>query len=97
MAGHFAEHAEDVEDGFVDAVAGEGTEAGEVGLIFEFERPGKRAFEVHAILGGEIEFARENRGGVTGIHCAVAISEGRALAGGATFGIGFADDDGFGF
>src|SRR5262249_32754721 len=33
LAGHFAEHAEDVEHGLVDAVAGQGAEAGEVRLV----------------------------------------------------------------
>ena len=34
-------------------------EAGEVRLVLELERPGQRAFEVHAVPLGEVVLARE--------------------------------------
>src|SRR3954467_2993314 len=43
-AAHFAEHAENIQHGFFDAVAGQRSESGEVWLIFEFKSPGQRAF-----------------------------------------------------
>ena len=42
---------------------------------------------------GQVVFAREDGGGVAGVHRAVAVSQLRPLACGATFRVGFADDD----
>ena len=94
VAIHFRKHPEDVHDRLVDSVSRERAEAGEIRLVLELEGPGQRAFQIHAVFGGEIEFARKGGGGVAGIHGAVPIGEVRPLAGGASFRIGLADDDG---
>src|SRR5262249_46069560 len=56
-AGHFAEHTQDVHDGQVDAVSGKTAEAGEIGLIFEFEGPDEGAFEIDTVSVGQLELA----------------------------------------
>ena len=81
----------------IEAVAGEGAEAGEIRLVLEFESPGERAIEVHAVFFGEEVFAGERGGGVARIHGAVAVAELGSLTGSAALGIGLADDDGFSF
>src|SRR5690606_22215004 len=87
------EHAKGVEDGLRDAVRGERPESGEVGLILELERPRERALEVHAVLPRQLDLSSETCGGVARIHGPVSIGEVIALAGGAAFGIGLANDD----
>ena len=49
VAGHHAEHAEHIQHGLVDAVAGQRAEPGEEGLVFELEGPGEGALEVDAV------------------------------------------------
>ena len=49
VAGHEAEHAEDVEHGLVDAVGGERAEALEVVLVFELKRPAQHGEQVDAV------------------------------------------------
>ena len=80
--------------GMSSAIARQLAKAREVRLVLEFERPGERALQVHAVARGELVFAREAGGRVARVHGAVAIAEARALAGGAAFGIRLADDDG---
>ncbi len=92
-----AGHAEDVEDGLVDAVGGEGAEAFEVLLAFELEGPGDHADEVDLIFGGEVGEGLHGGGGVGGVDGAVAVGVVGVLfggAGGAAFGVGFGEDDG---
>ena len=97
LAAHLAGHTEDVENGFIDAVGGEGAEALEVVLAFELEGPGEHAEEVDVVTGFEVEERFESGGGVDGIERAVAVVVGGIFAGGAggaAFGIGFREDDG---
>src|ERR1017187_7963675 len=97
ITGEEAGHAEDVEDGLVDAVGGEGAEAFEVLLAFELEGPGDHADEVDLVLGGEIGERFHGGGGVGGVDRAVAVGVVRVLpggAGGAAFRVGFREDDG---
>ena len=93
LTAHLAEHAERVEHRLIDPIGGKRTESGEIRVVFKFEGPREGAFEIHAVPRGQIELARENGRRVTGEHRAVAVGELRSLAGGAAFGIGFADDD----
>ena len=73
LAAHLGEHPENVQHRQVKPVAGERAEAGERRLVFKFKRPRQRALEIHAVLVREIQRARKTRGGVAGIHRAVAI------------------------
>ena len=54
-AAQLRQQPEDVEHRLVDAVGRQRAEAGEVRLVLELEGPGQRAFEVHAVLVGEVE------------------------------------------
>ena len=92
---HLAEHAEHVEHRLVDAVGGQRAKAGEIRLIFEFERPSEGAFEIHAVPAGQIVLAGEAGGRVAGVQRAVAIVVLRIhlAAQRAAVRVGFADDD----
>src|SRR5690606_3594125 len=82
------------EHGFVDAVAGQGTEAGEPWLVLELKCPCECAREVHAVAPREIQFPREAGSRVTGVHRSIPITQLRSLTRGAAFGVGFTDDHG---
>ena len=52
-AAQAVEHAEDVEDGQINAAGGQDAEASEERLVLEFKGPGQRAFQVDAVSVGE--------------------------------------------
>ena len=91
LPGQLRHHAEDVQHRQVDSVRRQRSEAGEVRLILELERPRERAEKIDAVLFGEEMFPREDRRGVAREHRPVAVAELRTLARGAAVGIGLAD------
>src|SRR5439155_7632710 len=49
LAADFGEHSENIEHGFVDTIARQRTESGEVRLVLEFKSPGEGDFNVQAM------------------------------------------------
>ncbi len=97
LPAHQPEHAEHVQHRLLDAVGGQRAEAVEPRLVFELEGPGDGAEEVHAVTPRQVVLPGEGRRRVAGVERPVAVSVLRidaGRAGGASLGVGFANDDG---
>ena len=94
VAVELAEHAEDVEDGLVDAVGGEFPEAGEGWLVLKLEGPDDASLEVDAVLAGELVDPDHGLRDADAVKGAVAVAVLRALAGGAAFRVRLGEEDG---
>src|SRR5260221_10137106 len=93
---HQAGHAEKIQDWFINAVAGQGTETVEVRLVFELECPTQHAFDIRVTAPRKFKNVLHHDRGICGIERPIAVSilwihTRRARR--ATFRVGLAEYD----